>query len=50
MLGVLVVVLGRNPVASLDFTLSQRQVPLIVSSRILRALRLSAGRARCPLL
>jgi hypothetical protein len=37
MFGVLVVVLGRDPIARLDFGLGQRQVPVIVSSRVVRA-------------
>jgi hypothetical protein len=36
MFGVLVVVLGRDPVTGLDFSLSQRQITLVVSLRIVR--------------
>ena len=43
MFGVLVVVLGRNPVARLEFRLGQRQVPAIVSSRIVRVPWLLGG-------
>jgi hypothetical protein len=35
---VLVVVLGRDPIARLEFSLGQRQVPVIISSRVVRAL------------
>jgi hypothetical protein len=48
MFGVLVVVLGRHPIACLEFSLGQRQVPVIVSSRIVRPLWIWAGRTRCP--
>ena len=34
MFGVLVVVLGRNPIARLEFSLGQCQVSVIVSSRV----------------
>ena len=43
MFGVLVVVLCPDRVADLGFITSERQIPLIVSLRVLRALRL--GRA-----
>jgi hypothetical protein len=43
MFGVLVVVLGRDQIAALGFSLGQRQIPLIVSLRAIRALRLWAG-------
>src|SRR5262245_50530890 len=48
MLGVLVVVLGRDPIAGLEFSLGQCHVPIIVSSRIVRALRRWTGRTRNP--
>jgi hypothetical protein len=38
MFGVLVIVLGRYPIARLEFCLGQRYVPIIVSSRVVRAL------------
>jgi hypothetical protein len=43
MFGVLVVVLGRHQIAALGFSLGQRQISLIVSLRVIRALRLWAG-------
>jgi DNA invertase Pin-like site-specific DNA recombinase len=33
----LVVVLGRDPIARLEFSLGQCQIPVIVSSRVVRA-------------
>jgi hypothetical protein len=45
MFGVLVVILGRDPVARLEFCLGQSHVPLVVSSRVVRILCLSATRA-----
>jgi hypothetical protein len=48
MFGVLVVVLGRDPIARLEFSLGQGEVPVIVSSRVVRASLLCAGRTRCP--
>jgi hypothetical protein len=36
MFGVLVIVLGRYPIARLEFCLGQGNVPLIVSSRVVR--------------
>ena len=48
MFGVLVVVLCPDRVADLGFITSERQIPLIVSLRVLRALRLGAGGTRCP--
>jgi hypothetical protein len=48
MFRVLVVVLGRDPITRLEFSLGQRQVPVIVSSRVVRALWLWARRTRCP--
>jgi hypothetical protein len=41
--GVLVIVLCRDRVADLGFSAGERQVPLVVSSRVLRAYRLGAG-------
>ena len=43
MFGVLVIVLGRDQIAALSFSLGQRQIPLIVSLRVMSALRLWAG-------
>jgi hypothetical protein len=48
MFGVLVVVLCPDRVADLGFSAGERQIPLIVSSRVLRAYRLRAGGVRCP--
>jgi hypothetical protein len=48
MFGVLVVVLCPDRVADLGFSAGERQIPLIVFSRVLRAYRLRAGGARCP--
>jgi hypothetical protein len=48
MFGVLVVVLGRDPIACLEFSLGQRQVTVIVASRVARAPLLCTGRIRCP--
>jgi hypothetical protein len=48
MFGVLVVVLGRDPIAGLEFSLGQCHVPVIVSSRIVRALWRWTGRTRYP--
>ena len=48
MFGVLVVVLGRDQIAALGFSLGQRQIPLIVSLRVMRALRLWAGSTGWP--
>jgi hypothetical protein len=48
MFGVLVVVLGRDPIAGLEFSLGQCNVPVIVSSSIVRALRRWTGRTRYP--
>jgi hypothetical protein len=49
MFGVLIIVLSADEIASPDFGLSQRQIPLVVSLRVLRALRLGADRRRRPL-
>ena len=46
MLGVLVVVLGRDPITCLEFSLGQSHVPIIASSRVVRTLRLSARSSR----
>jgi len=46
MFGVLVVVLGRDPIACPEFSLGQRQVPVIVSSRVVRVSW--PRRTRCP--
>jgi hypothetical protein len=48
MFGVLVLVLGRDPIARPEFSLGQRQVPVIVSSRVVRPKWIWAGRTRCP--
>jgi hypothetical protein len=48
MLGVLIIVLGRDPVARLEFSSGQCQVPVIVSSRVVRATWLWPRRTRCP--
>jgi len=48
MFGVLVVILCPDRVADLGFSTGERQIPLIVSLRVLRALRLGAGGTRCP--
>src|SRR5215510_981970 len=48
MFGVLVVVLCPDRVADLGFITSERQIPLIVFLRVLRALRFGAGGTRCP--
>jgi hypothetical protein len=48
MFGVLVIVLRPDGVADLGFRASKRQIPLIISSRVLRAYRLGARGARCP--
>jgi hypothetical protein len=45
MFGVLIVVLCRDPIARLEFCLGQSHVPLVVSSRVVRILCLSATRA-----
>jgi hypothetical protein len=50
MFGVLVVVLCPDRVAGSGFGLGEFQIPLIVSLRALRTLRLGAGTARCPAL
>jgi hypothetical protein len=38
MFGVLVIVLGRYPIARLEFCLGQGYVPIIISSRVVRTL------------
>jgi hypothetical protein len=48
MFGVLVVILGPDGVAGLGFSTSERQVPLIASLCILRALWLGTSDVRCP--
>ena len=48
MFGVLVIVLCPDGVADLGFGASKRQIPLVISSRVLRAYRLGACGARCP--
>jgi hypothetical protein len=48
MFGVLVVVFCPDWVAALGFSLGERQIPVIVSSRVVRALWLWSGRTRCP--
>jgi hypothetical protein len=49
-LGILIVVLCPDRVADLGFGAGERQIPLIVSLRVLRAHLLGAGGARCPTL
>ena len=44
MFGVLVVVFCPDYVAALGFSLGERQIPLIVSLRVVRALLFGAGR------
>src|SRR5258705_8145959 len=46
MFGVLVVVFCPDYVAALGFSLGERQIPLIVSLRVVRALLFGAGRIR----
>ena len=46
MFGVLVVVFCPDWVAALGFSLGERQIPVIVSSRVVRALWLWSGRTR----
>jgi hypothetical protein len=46
MFGVLVVVFCRDCVAALGFSLGERQIPLIVSSRVVRAVLFGAGGIR----
>jgi len=41
--GVLVMVLGGDRVAVLGFRSGERQIPLVVASRVLRALRLGVA-------
>jgi hypothetical protein len=48
MFGVLIVVLRRDPIAGLEFSLGQCHVPIIVSSCIVRALLRRTGRIRNP--
>ena len=48
MFGVLIVVLGSDDIAGLGFSLGQRQIPLVASLRILRALRPFARAIRFP--
>ena len=48
MFGVLIVVLGSDDIAGLDFSLGQRQIPLVASLRILKALRPFARAIRIP--
>jgi len=50
MFGVLVVILGRDPIAHLEFSLGQRHVPVIASSRVVGALWLSGRHTRWRLL
>ena len=50
MFGVLVVILCPDRVADLGFSTGERQTPLIVSLRVLGALRLGASGTRCPAL
>jgi len=48
MFSVLVVVLRPDHIAGLGFSSGQREIPLIASLRVLRALRLWAGGVRWP--
>ena len=48
MFGVLVIVLCPDHVADLRFSAGECQIPLVVSSRILRVCRFDAGGIRCP--
>ena len=47
MLGVLVVVLGRDPITCLEFSLGQSHVPIIASSRVVRTLWRRSRGGRC---
>jgi hypothetical protein len=46
MFGVLVVVFCRDCVAALGFSLGERQIPFIVSSRVVRAVLFGVGGIR----
>jgi hypothetical protein len=46
MFGVLVVVFCPDGVAALDFSLGERQIPLIVSLRVVKALLFGGGGIR----
>jgi len=48
MFGVLVVVFRGDQITALGFSLGQRQIPLIVSLRVVRVLRLCVANFRCP--
>jgi hypothetical protein len=48
MFGVLVVILCPDRVAELSFSTGERQIPFIVSLRVLGALRLAVSGTRCP--
>src|SRR6516165_7508746 len=48
MFGVLVVILCPDDIADLGFSTGERQIPFIVSLRVLGALRLGASGTRCP--
>ena len=48
MFGVLVIVLCPDCVAILGFGAGKRQIPLVVSSRVLRVYQLGADGTRCP--
>jgi hypothetical protein len=50
MFGVLIIVLGRYPIARPEFCLGQGDVPIVVSSRVVRNLYLWAQRTRWLLL
>jgi hypothetical protein len=43
MFGILVIVLGGDGIAVLGFRLGERQILFVVSSRVLRSLRLGAA-------
>jgi hypothetical protein len=50
MFGVLIIVLGRYPIARPEFCLGKGDVPIVVSSRVVRNLYLWAQRTRWLLL
>ena len=48
MFGMLVVILRRNSITGLGFSLGQREIPLMISLRVVRAIRFWASGTRCP--
>ena len=48
MFGVLVVILRRDFITGLGFSLGQREIPLIISLRVVRAVSFWASGTRCP--